>query len=397
MSKLSPYAAVKPGSSLPAKLSGIEPRVRESLVNPKQYITPPSSPIKSNPTTPVIVSNPSFSSRKIRYSAQVPIPIVPNDPEARLPESSGRWDNHSLTPSYIRGDEEFWSSRQGTIPITSTVSSPLLSELEFSPFSTVSTEVFDDNTNQKTVIGISQNSNTFVVNEFNMAVALDPTFRAELDKLEDLKDEVELSLSDDIPISRVNANNAELLRQIMNEAHSKAKSYALGMNKLGRKFPTLKDSAKAQYSADGKALLAKVNQHVDLLLKRINEMPAQQPPHIQPPPPSVQSQPRLHGDSSSAVAIIAKAAVKFTSLLNMAAAAKQDAEEDGLYLETASDEKISRLMQKSSKFEKLRDKISASYSDYLEFTAVHKPSSSDYDPVSLATTVTEATDTIDKF
>ena len=280
MSKLSPYAAVKPGSSLPAKLSGIEPRVRESLVNPKQYITPPSSPIKSNPTTPVIVSNPSFSSRKIRYSAQVPIPIVPNDPEARLPESSGRWDNHSLTPSYIRGDEEFWSSRQGTIPITSTVSSPLLSELEFSPFSTVSTEVFDDNTNQKTVIGISQNSNTFVVNEFNMAVALDPTFRVELDKLEDLKDEVELSLSDDIPISRVNADNAELLRQIMNETHSKAKSYALGMNKLGRKFPTLEDSVKAQYSAEGKALLAKVNQHVDLLLNKINEQSAQQPPLI---------------------------------------------------------------------------------------------------------------------
>ena len=53
MSKLSPYAAVKPGSSLPAKLSGIEPRVRESLVNPKKYVTPPSSPIKSNPTTPL--------------------------------------------------------------------------------------------------------------------------------------------------------------------------------------------------------------------------------------------------------------------------------------------------------------------------------------------------------
>ena len=94
-------------------------------------------------------------------------------------------------------------------------------------------------------------------------------------------------------------------------------------------------------------------------------------------------------DPGTAAATVAKAGVRYTTLLNMALAAKQDAEEDGLYLETASDEKISRLVQKITKYEKLRDKIENSYSDYLEFTAVNKPDSLVYDPAKLSTAVSD--------
>ena len=276
MSKLSPYAAVKPGSSLPANLSGIEPTLRENLLNNKTYGTPPSSPIKSNPTTPVIVTNPSFQPTPVGYSPVVPIPRLPTNPVSRhLPEASGRWDNHSLTPTYLKSDLEFWASRQEKIPVTSTVSSPLLSDLEFSPLSRASTEVFEGNNIEKTVVALSQASNTFTVTQCQelstMAVSLDPAFKSEFERLEDIKDEVELSLSEDLPVSRVNAHNAELLKQLLNEAHSKAKSYALGMTKLSRKFPTLDEALKTQYVADGKSLLAKVNQHVDILLAKINE------------------------------------------------------------------------------------------------------------------------------
>ena len=83
MSKLSPYAAVKPGSSLPVNLSGIEPTLRENLLNNKTYGTPPSSPIKSNPTTPVIVTNPSFQPTPVGYSPVVPIPRLPTNPVSR--------------------------------------------------------------------------------------------------------------------------------------------------------------------------------------------------------------------------------------------------------------------------------------------------------------------------
>ena len=59
----------------------------------------------------------------------------------------------------------------------------------------------------------------------------------------------------------------------------------------------------------------------------------------------------VDNSASTVAATLAKAAVKYTRLLNLAMSAKQDAEEDGLYLDTASDEKISRLVQKISKYE----------------------------------------------
>ena len=189
----------------------------------------------------------------------------------------------------------------------------------------------------------------------------DPAIAAEVDRLEDIKDDVELSLSD-MPVSRVSVQNMEVLKQRISDTHKKAKEYALGMTKMGRKFPSLEDSFKLQYAADGKALLRTVSEHEDLLLNKMHGLsvddvrqPSQHVPGVAQPG-TVPQLPQVP-DPSAAAATLAKAAVKYTILLNMALSAKQDAEEDGLYLETASDEKISRLVQKVAKYEKSRDKI----------------------------------------
>ena len=71
----------------------------------------------------------------------------------------------------------------------------------------------------------------------------------------------------------------------------------------------------------------------------------------------------------------------------MALTATQDMEEDSLYLETASNEMISKLVQKISQNKKGKDKIKSTYNDYLEFTAVHKPDSISHDPKKLHSAV----------
>ena len=71
-------------------------------------------------------------------------------------------------------------------------------------------------------------------------------------------------------------------------------------------------------------------------------------------------------DPTAVAATKAKAAVKYNTLLNMALTAKHDMEEDGLYLESASDEKITRLVQKISKYEKLREQVHLQGPDLLQ-------------------------------
>ena len=223
---------------------------------------------------------------------------------------------------------------------------------------------------------------------------------AEVDRLEDIKDDVELSLSD-MPVSRVSVQNMEVLKQRISDTHKKAKEYAMGMTKMGRKFPSLEDSFKLQYAADGKTLLRTVSEHEDLLLNKMHGLsvddvrqPSQHVPGVVQPG-TVPQLPQVPDPSAAAAATLAKAAVKYTILLNMALSAKQDAEEDGLYLDTASDEKISRLVQKVGKYEKSRDKIQNLFNEYLEFTAVNKPDTILYATAKLSTAVSDATTVID--
>ena len=414
MSRSPNVPGITPTSSPPdtqASISSVSIPIVSTDFIPKEdsYKTPPCSPGHSNPQTPVIVTNPSFLPPPPllpRYSPFIPAPQLPPRPDfSRLPAPSGRWDNLTVSPSYQRPDREFWSTRQFPIPITSTVSSSILSELGFSPLSSVSTEAFEDETvvrQPDTEQLVGSDSVEEVLSEQELSISSmpdphDPALIGELDRLEDIKDEVELSLSDDIPVSRVTATTTELIRQLMSDTHAKAKKYALGMTKLARKFPNLEESYKLQYDADGKSLLKKVNQHIDLLLETIQGCQSQQQAHVVPQPVPQHPQHAATAqqtDSSVVATTLAKAGVKYNTLVNMALSAKQDAEEDNLYLETATDERISRLMHKISKYEKLRDKVENTYSEYLEFTAVSKPDNEDYDASKLATAVSDATSAI---
>ena len=66
-----------------------------------------------------------------------------------------------------------------------------------------------------------------------------------------------------------------------------------------------------------------------------------------------------------------------------------------MYLDTATNERIQKLVMKISKYEKTREKIKASHVDYLEFTAVHRPDHITYDPGKLNDAVEEALTSID--
>ena len=300
------------------------------------------------------------------------------------------------------------------------MSSDILSDLGYSPLSHISTEIFEeeiasrhDDIDHDIVVGEEgqpvdgEHREVVEVNlasdqEIEIATMSDPAVKAEEDRLADIKDDVELSLSD-LPVSRVTLQTLEVMQQRMSDTYSRAKEYALGMKKMARKFPSLEQSFKLQYAADGKSLLKTVTDHEVLLLNKIYEVrhadqPAQQGPGVPQPrdvaPPHVPQQVQ-QVDVNAVATIKAKAAVKYNTLLNMALTAKQDMEEDGLYLESASDEKISRLVQKISRYEKLRDKIQNSHNEYLEFTALHKPDNILYDAAKLVTAVQDATTCID--
>ena len=92
---------------------------------------------------------------------------------------------------------------------------------------------------------------------------------------------------------------------------------------------------------------------------------------------------------------IAKAVVKYNILLDQSFTTKQDMEKNALYLDTASDKKIQKLNQKISKYEIVKDKITTSYSEYLEFTAVYKPDVLTHDPRKLDKAVKGAITSID--
>ena len=288
------------------------------------------------------------------------------------------------------------------------MSSDLLSDLGFSPFSHVSNDAFEEEIEigqadlEQADSLDSEVLRTADISEQNQEVSImpdpnDPLLDAEVERLEDIKDDVELSLID-MPVSRVTVENMEVIKERISDTHSQAKEYAKGMCKMGRKFPSLEESFKLQYASDGRSLLKTVSDHEDQLLSKmhglsvgtgVGQQPSQQgrgvaQPGTVAPQPVAQA---VDNSASTVAATLAKAAVKYTRLLNLAMSAKQDAEEDGLYLDTASDEKISRLVQKISKYEQQRDKVQNSHDIYLEFTAVSKPDDILYSGAKLSTAV----------
>ena len=297
----------------------------------------------------------------------------------------------SSTPSYHRSDQDFWATRQLPIPVLSTVSSHL--GFDFSPKSgSISSEAFEElNTGQL------ESDSELAESEVKGIVTImtgpsDPDAASEADRLGEIREKVEFRISQMNP-SRVNIMNMGWMQSKLSDIQDLTEQYSLGINRLISKCPTLESSFKAQYEADRKALLQSVQEHEDKICEKIyniNKTDQQIPAVGQPGTPLHAAPQPVHVSTDNSAATIARAGVKFTYLLDLALTTKQDMEEDGLYLESATDEKISKLVQRISKYEKKRDNVQALNTEYLEYTALHKPDVTTHDPSKLSTAVHEA-------
>ena len=167
-----------------APLVPVSPLSRSSDTVPVDLITPNNSPpsVSVTPSTPVIVSNPNFLPPPPlfpRYSPHLPSPQIPPRPDlgSCLPKASGRWDSLTNTPTYQKGNKNFWASRHLPIPVLSTVSSHL-SGFGCTPQSNVSSETFEEDILQR------------LEEVTRMSRPTDPAAAAEADSLDDLKDKI---------------------------------------------------------------------------------------------------------------------------------------------------------------------------------------------------------------
>ena len=352
-------------------------------------MTPNCSPPSSHPTTPVIVLNPNFLPPPPllpRYSPYHPNPVLPPKPPlgSRLPPPSGRWDNTTTTPSYHKPDAEFWSTRQLPIPILSTVSSAL-SGLGFTPGSGQSSEVFEEGQLELVDLANSEMPGT----------PSDSDDAAEAERLRVIRETIEYKISrlkpDKIKISQVDS-----AKQKLNDILVAAEQYGIGITALTRK-PGLEESFRLQYKADLTRIEESVDDIEDKVCDKIHQLQLSSQPSVSQPgivpivgPTSEglaggQDQGVAQAASASMIrsATIAKAVVKYKALIDLALQTTQDMETDGLYLETATNERVQKLVMKISKYEKVRDQIKADYLEYLQFTAVDKPDNVLYDPKKL--------------
>ena len=171
----------------------------------------------------------------------------------------------------------------------------------------------------------------------------------------------------------------------------------------------MEESFKLQYQSDLDTLEQKVDDIEDLVCQKIHQLQlASQPSVAQPGTVPVVGHPAadvlasgvsqadaLQAQAASAkAATLAKGRIKYQALLDEALQTSQDIETDGLYLETASNDRIQKLVLKISKYEKARDKLKAAHKEYLEFTAIYKPDIIVYDPKKLDDTVDAAVSSI---
>ena len=194
--------------------------------------------------------------------------------------------------------------------------------------------------------------------------------------------------------SRVTDNSLSVMKEKLHDIQELAEEYGLGMISFLEKYPSIEESFRLQYESDLSNFHQLVDDHEDRICEKIHSLETANQPSVGQPAARCGTQPQpgaqQSGDISASLAsatTIAKAEVKYNTLLDMALTATQDMEEDSLYLETASNEKISKLVQKISEYKKGKDKIKSTYNEYLEFTAVHKPASVSHDPKKLHSAV----------
>ena len=389
MSRVNNIPGITPTSSLP-EYPPISPPAEDLSPQIEEFITPGNSPSKSD-----IVSSSEigFGADYLIESLQ-PQPLFLPTPQladrsplgSRLLEYSERWDHTINTPSYHKSNLEFWLSRQGPIPIRSTVSSPL-SNLNTPPIYGFGDSGIVDNT----VVPCSANSDSSVF-QFNMQEPADPNAASEAKRLYALKQKVDYKMGR-IKIDRIVVSNIPAFKEKLDDILELSEEFGIGMTALLANYPQLEESFRAQYDADLNSLNIKVDELEDKIYSKIHQLQTPSEPSPAQPQyeictlPTSSAVPNL---AASKTAIVAKAVVKYNTLLESALTATQDIEEDGLYLETASNERIQRLVMKISKYEKIRDKIKAGHTEYLEFTAVHQPDPSSYDPVKLKDAVEDA-------
>jgi hypothetical protein len=260
------------------------------------------------------------------------------------------WDNLTSTPSYQQSDKEFWASRQFPIPITSTLSSHL-SGLGFTPDSNISSEAFED----PKVVEIEETAEEVNI----MSGPSDPEASAEADRLEGIRERIEFKMERMRP-ERVKVDNIGMMKKQLDDLQELTEQYGLGVKSFLRKFSTCEEPFNQQLQADLKKLLSSVEEWENAVCAAIYSLEKSSQPSIVQPGPGGADQTQAVSASVSATAIV-------------------------------SDDKISRLVQKIPKYEKIKDKIKSSHSDYLEFTALHKPDHITHSPSKLNKAVYDAT------
>ena len=351
-------------------------------------MTPNCSP-PSHPTTPVIVTNPNFLPPPPllpRHSPYQPSPLLP--PQfpigSRLPPPSCRWDSATNTPSYHKSNQEFWSSRQLPIPIRSTISS-VISGLGFTPDSNHSSDAFE----QAEVCDIEEEVSVLGARDIpllgaEMSSPSDPAAAAEATRLSDIRDEVEYLISRLRP-DKITTGHIVLAKQKLSDILTLSNKFGVGINALLKKNPTMEQSFRLQYKADLDSLEQAVDDIEDKVCDKIHQLQLNDASvaqsaalNVEPPAASVGAGALSQIDAQHAqtasvamakAATIAKAVVKYNTLLDLSLNTTQDMETDGLYLDTATNERIQKLVMKISKYEKTRDKIKASHVEYLELNS----------------------------
>ena len=179
-------------------------------------------------------------------------------------------------------------------------------------------------------------------------------YDAEAARLTEIRVRVEYKLSRLKP-DRITAGHVDSSKQKLSDILNLAEEFGIGITALLRDYPSMEESFRLQYQSDLDTVEQKVDDMEDQVCQKLHQLKlASQPSVLQPgtapvvPPAAAdvlasgQSQvDALAAQAASAKgATIAKARIKYQALLNLALQTSQDMETDGLYLETASNDRI---------------------------------------------------------
>ena len=239
----------------------------------------------------------------------------------------------------------------------------MISGLGFTPDSNQSSEAFE----QAATCDIEEE---VVLAHRDIAMA---EYDAEAARLTEIRERVEYKLSRLRP-DRITSSHVNSAQQKLSDILALSEEFGIGITAMLRTYTSMEESFKLQYKSDLDTLEQKVDDIEDLVCQKIHQLQlASQPSVAQPgtvPLVGHQAADVLASGVSQADALLAQAAsakaatlakgrIKYQALLNHALQTSQDMETDGLYLETASNDRIQKLVLKISKYEQVRDKLKA--------------------------------------